>query len=86
MIWVHLTAGRGPAECELAVSGITDILIQEARDAGLEVDLQEFESGRHGSLSTMVAIRGDGAGHLAQSWAGTMRWICQSRFYEPDQT
>ena len=32
MTWLLLTAGRGPAECRLAVAGLAEALIREACD------------------------------------------------------
>jgi peptide chain release factor len=78
VIWILVTAGRGPSECQIAVGGITDILIQEARAAGLEVDLIDFETGQHGYLSTLVALRGLDAASFAKGWKGTVKWVCQS--------
>ena len=78
MIWVLLTAGRGPEECQLAVTGLAAQLCEEARGAGLDAELLEAEPGRHGALSALLALRGEGAAAFARSWEGTIRWTCPS--------
>jgi peptide chain release factor len=78
MTWVLLTAGRGPGECQIAVAGLARVLCTEARAAGVEASLLDAEDGPHGLLSALVALRGDGADALAQSWEGSVRWTCPS--------
>ncbi len=44
MIWLQLTAGRGPGECQMAVKGLVAAVEAEARAAGLAVRLLEAEA------------------------------------------
>jgi peptide chain release factor len=78
MVWVLLTSGRGPGECQIAVAGLAQALCAEARAAGVEAEMLDAEDGPHGLLSALLALRGDGAGALARSWEGSVRWTCQS--------
>lgn len=78
MIWIQLSSGRGPAETEIAVSRITDILWNAAKDIGLDAHVIDSHDGTHGSLSVLIAIEGDGDVAFADSWNGTIQWICQS--------
>ncbi|QQP89854.1 peptide chain release factor H [Skermanella sp. TT6] len=78
MTWLLLTAGRGPAECRMAVAGLSRILLAEADEAGVEAELVAAETAPHGLMSALVALRGDGAETLARSWEGTVQWICPS--------
>jgi peptide chain release factor len=79
MPWILLSAGRGPEECQAAVRGLVGVLTGEATDAGLEVEALDTETGSHGLLSALLSVNGSGADDFAASWAGTVRWICQSR-------
>jgi peptide chain release factor len=78
MTWLLLTAGRGPGECQMAVEGLSRILLAEAAGAGLEAEMIGAEKAPHGLLSALVSLRGDGAEALARSWEGTIQWICSS--------
>ena len=78
MTWLHFTAGRGPAECRLAVAGLLEALRREARAAGIEAEVIEVEEAEHGPLSAVVALCGNGAPAFAESWNGTVLWTCPS--------
>lgn len=78
MIWLLLTAGRGPGECQIAVKGLTDVVMAEARAGGLEARLLDAEAAPHGLMSVLLALDGEGAESFAQSWDGTIRWTCPS--------
>lgn len=78
MTWLQLSAGRGPGECQMAVKGLLDALIQEARQTGVRVEVIEAESAPHGLMSALVSLSGDGTEALAASWEGTVRWTCPS--------
>jgi len=78
MTWLVITAGRGPAECHVAVAGILDILLAEAKQAGLAATLLEAEAAPHGLGSALVAIEGDRLDAFLDRWTGTIRWTCPS--------
>jgi peptide chain release factor len=78
MTWLLLTAGRGPAECRLAVAGLTQALLREAREAGLQAALIDSVAAERGLLSAVVSLDGEGAQALARSWSGTVMWTCPS--------
>lgn len=79
-VWLHLTAGRGPAECQLAVAGLLRVLLDEAAAGGLEGHvLDAVERSAHGGIaSALVSIEGAGAGAFASSWEGTVCWVTKS--------
>src|SRR6201986_3626058 len=60
MSWLVITAGRGPAECHIAVASILDILLAEAKQAGLAAEMLDAEATPHGLASALVALEGDG--------------------------
>jgi len=57
MVWVLLTSGRGPGECQIAVAGLAQALCAEARAAGVEAEMLDAEDGPHGLLSALLALR-----------------------------
>jgi peptide chain release factor len=78
MIWLQLTSGRGPEECNLAVAGLLNVILDEAKAVNLECDVLETEDSEHGYRSALVSVQGEAEETFAQSWKGTVRWICQS--------
>lgn len=69
--WVHFSAGRGPAECRLAVEEMSAIFAKELN--AVVIDTVEDRDG-HGLLSILMSVEGDG--YLP--WCGTLEWICSS--------
>jgi peptide chain release factor len=76
--WLMLTAGRGPGECQLAVTGLLGRLTEEARLLGVQVSLLDVEEGPNGPVSVLVCLEGEGATRLAGEWEGSIRWTCPS--------
>jgi len=87
MIWLQITANTGPAECCLAVYKALRLLLQEAREAQVEVSLIEEIPGpvagtlRSVFLKLQSADAGEcAAGLLARHWSGSLLWVCQSPY------
>ena len=70
-----VTAGRGPAECRLAVAHVIATLRYEAEQNGLTFG--EEASGTT-SGSVLVTVSGDGGDAFAHSWIGTIQWVARS--------
>lgn len=79
MIWLFLTSGRGPPECEMAVEKITTKLCQEGRDGGLKIAAIDEHATDYGLRSVLLAVEGDAEQAFAQSWQGTILWDCSLR-------
>lgn len=79
---IHITSGRGPAECCWVVSKVLSKIIEEAKRAGLAHEVLNREKGTEKGtlLSAVLKINGDTAGHLVQKWQGTIQWIGQSPY------
>jgi peptide chain release factor len=78
-MWIQLSAGhRSPAECEIAVAGIVKLLYADAIERHLQPDIIDFNQSRHGMLSALVSLDGEGAEAFAAEWQGTIQWRCQS--------
>ncbi len=82
MLLLQLSAAQGPAECQLAVAKSLRRLLDEAADCDVEVSVAEQEPGeRDGTFrSVLLSLEGTRADELAQSWAGTVQWVCASPY------
>jgi peptide chain release factor len=78
MTWILLTSGRGPVECQLAVSKIVGRLCDTAKKSDLSATVLDAQMSDVGLLSALVAIEGPDAAMFAQSWQGTIEWKCPS--------
>ncbi|MFA5950283.1 MAG: peptide chain release factor H [Hyphomicrobium sp.] len=79
-IWLQITAGRGPAECQLAVANLAAILEKEARNEGLACEVLDAVEGdtRGALLSALLSLEGRGARTFASRSEGSVLWICPS--------
>ena len=79
-VWLQITSGRGPGECQLAVAHLARVLSREARAAGLAVELIDSVDGNvaGGLLSALLSIAGDGADRFARRNTGSVQWVFQS--------
>ena len=82
MILLQLSAANGPDECCLAVYKLLAVVMKEAELAGLEVKTVEEEpASKPNTLkSVLLSVTGEGATLFADSWRGSILWICQSPF------
>ena len=79
MIRLLITSGRGPAECRMAVRGVLQALLAEARAAGLDADAAEGKDpDGHGPASAIAILHGKAAAEFARGWTGSIQWIAQS--------
>ncbi len=74
-----ITSGRGPAECRIALRHILRRMEAEANKAGLPIDIAEgADPDGRGPRSAVAIVDGDGSSGFANSWTGSVQWICQS--------
>jgi peptide chain release factor len=79
MIRLLVTAGRGPAECRIAVAHTLAAMACEAEASGLDLDVAAGpDPDGHGPASAIAAVSGPGAEAFAQSWHGSVQWIAES--------
>lgn len=76
-LWLQVTAGTGPAECEWAMARVAERIAVEARAAGIAVQTVESSAG-----SVLLAFSGD-LDAFVKSWRGTVQWVGRSPF-RPD--
>lgn len=79
---IQITSGRGPAECCLAVALALKEMLDEARELKLEAEVLERIPGpENGTLnSATIKVSGRNVKPFAESWEGTLLWICQSPY------
>jgi peptide chain release factor len=80
--WVQITSGKGPAECERAVSLVFDKMKSDVAKMGLRMCLVESTLGQNDESyqSIVFSIKGDKVGAFTQLWQGTIQWICISPY------
>lgn len=79
---IHITAGRGPVECMLAVSKMLKWLLKSAQKDGLETEIIDKEPGteRNTFASVSILIKGEEAINFSRKHRGVVLWICSSPF------
>ena len=75
-LWVQLSAGRCPAECEWVVGRLAPRLIQDVSAHGLTVMEIARTPGAHGgdARSILLRISGPEAAARVHGWLGTIQW------------
>ncbi len=74
-----LTAGRGPAECRLAVAHALQRIADEAEAANCDCAIARGDADRHGPASAIIVLDGPAAAEIAQRWTqGSVLWVCRS--------
>jgi peptide chain release factor len=79
-IWLQISSGRGPAECQLAVAKLADVLEKEALKQGFACEVLDIVEGRErgAALSALLSVEGEGARSFACRSRGSVLWICAS--------
>ena len=80
--WLQITSGRGPVECQLGAMKLAHKIVAEAEKGGLEAELIEVQEGdkKGTALSALVSLGGEAVAGFAESWVGTVLWICPSPY------
>ncbi len=78
--WLQLSSGRGPVECQIAVAKLVVEIVRAATAAGIVAGTIDAVAGeaRDAMLSALLKLEGPGAARFAESYAGTVQWICPS--------
>ncbi len=79
---LHITSGKGPAECCRAVALTLKEVIKEAETQNLKYEVLERSIGQeHGTLnSATIQLIGNAVDPFVQSWEGSILWIFQSPY------
>lgn len=79
---IHITSGRGPAECCMAVTLALKEVLLETEKIKLQATVIERIPGTENRtlLSATVMLTGKNAKLFCNTWNGVLLWICQSPF------
>lgn len=79
---LHITSGKGPAECCLAVAFAMREIIKDAASKALSVEVLERINGseKNTLLSATIVVNGQNAIVFCEKWTGVLQWICESPF------
>jgi peptide chain release factor len=73
---IQITAGKGPAECCRVVACMQSLMMKQARQQSIELQVLENKAGElNGTLlsATMMAT-GNNLDAFVKDWAGTIQW------------
>src|SRR5476651_1945758 len=79
---IQITSGKGPAECCRVVACVQSLIMKQAKQQGIQIEVLENKAGElNGTLlsATMMAV-GDNLDHFIKEWIGTIQWIAQSPY------
>ena len=81
-LWLQITSGQGPAECQWVAARVAEILDREAVAQGIQCHSLEIVPGdEKGTIkSALFALDGTEAEQFAAGWKGTIQWIGKSPF------
>ncbi|SEW03075.1 peptide chain release factor [Chitinophaga sp. YR573] len=79
---IQITSGRGPVECCRVVARVTELMLREAKNAGIEITVLENKKGDiNGTLlSATLLASGKQLDPFIKEWEGTVQWIAQSPY------
>lgn len=79
---IHISSGRGPAECMWVVAKVLSLLLKEARNEWFVAEvINRVEGDVNGTLvSATVLIEGHDVDRFAKEWTGSILWIGQSHY------
>ena len=80
MIYLQLSTGQAPAECQYFARFALRQMLREAEAAGLDAEILSETPSKHGLMSAVVAVSGSLQDSFAQRWLGTLQWVCASPF------
>lgn len=77
-VYLQISTAQGPAECRIFARFVLGKLLAEAQAKGIDAELVTETADKHGILSATLKLEGQKAESLAQTWQGTLQWICPS--------
>jgi peptide chain release factor len=81
-IIIQITSGKGPAECCRVVACVQSLMIKQAKQQGIQIEVLENKAGElNGTLlSAMMLAEGNNLDTFVNEWTGTIQWIAQSPY------
>ncbi len=81
-IIIQITSGKGPAECCRVVACVQSLMMNQARQRAIQIEVLENKAGElNGTLlsATMMAT-GHSVDAFLNEWTGTIQWIAPSPY------
>ena len=80
--WLQISAGKGPAECALAVVRVAERVRTEAAEQGIRARVVEVREGPLAGTaeSILLALECDAAAAFVAGWVGTVQWVGRSPY------
>ncbi|MEL7189417.1 MAG: peptide chain release factor H [Pseudomonadota bacterium] len=75
---LHISAGKGPKECQWVVAQLARVFVKEAQSQGLQAKLLEQSGEVEASL--LLSVSGPQCASFAKDRIGTIRWVGSSPF------
>jgi peptide chain release factor len=81
-IIIQITSGRGPVECCRVVAKIQERMLEEARAAGIKIEVLENRRAelKGTLLSATLMAEGKNLDSFIKTWQGTIQWIGPSPY------
>ena len=79
-IFLHITSGDGPRECQWVVVKLALVFCKEAKARGLSADIIWDGEPKAVAKSLLVKVNGENAAQFVKAREGTVKWIGQSPF------
>ncbi|WP_228085061.1 peptide chain release factor H [Mucilaginibacter sp. JRF] len=79
---IQITSGKGPAECCRVVACVQSLMMKQAKQQGIKLEVLENKPGEQNGtlLSATMMAGGENLGAFIAEWAGTVQWIAQSPY------
>lgn len=79
-VYLHVSAGSGPRECEWVVVNLAKQFVKEAKAEGLAADLMWEGEPSPYSPSLLLKVQGGSIDTFVQDRTGSIKWIGESPF------
>jgi len=79
---INISSGRGPVECQLAVTKTLATFLKEAKQKEIIVEILNKTKGEKEKLlvSVSLSLKGHMIDDFISSWEGSLKWICESPY------
>lgn len=80
--YLHITSGRGPAECCWVVAQLVKYLFKKAKKENLKIEMIDKVVGDHPSTlkSAFLCLEGENVISFCEEWEGSILWIGKSPY------
>lgn len=79
---IHISSGRGPAECQMVVKNVLKTLTADFKKFGIQADVVQKTNGdiTNTLVSVMILIKAKNLSEFLKEWVGPILWIGKSPF------